>query len=108
MTKKKSIIYNLLKGSFLTEPDSLKNWFFLIFLAALALIMIGSAHSVDKKVQVISKLTKKNRELRSAFVANRSELMNLKMESSITKTLAISGIKPAKTPPYKIKVLVKK
>jgi len=108
MTKKKSIIYNLLKGSFLTEPDSLKNWGFLIFLAVLALIMIGSAHSVDKKVQEISQLNKKNKELRSVFVANRSELMNLKMESNITRTLGTKGIKPPKTPPYKIKVLVKK
>ncbi len=108
MTKKNSIIYSLLKGSFLTEPDSLKNWKFLIFLAALALVMIGSAHSIDKKVQEISQLSKKNKELRSAFVANRSELMNLKMESTITKTLAAKGIKPPKMPPYKIKVIFKK
>ncbi len=108
MTKKNSIIYSLLKGSFLTEPDSLKNWKFLIFLAVLALIMIGSAHSVDKEVQEISQLNKKNKELRSEFVANRSELMNLKMESTITKTLSTKGIKPPKTPPYKIKVILKK
>jgi len=107
MTGKKNIIYSLLKGSFLTESDSLKNWSFLIFLAVLALGMIASAHSIDKKVQEISRLNKKNKELRSAFVANRSELMNLKMESSITKTLAIKGIRPPKIPPYKIKVMVK-
>jgi len=108
MTKKKGILYSLLKGSFLTEPDSLKNWGFLIFLAVLALVMIASAHSVDKKVQKISRLNRKNKELRSAFVANRSELMNLKMESSLTKRLIKRGIKPPNTPPYKIKVLVKK
>jgi len=107
MTKNKNIIYNLLKGSFLTEPDSLKNWGFLIFLAFLSLIMIGSAHSIDKKVQEISSLSNKNKEFRSIFVAKKSELMNLKMESSITRTLAIKGIKPSKTPPYKIKVIIK-
>ena len=77
---KESKIYAVLKGSFLTEDNAQKNWVFIIFLAMLALVMIAISHSVDKKVQEISVLNKKNKELRSAFVANRSELMNLKME----------------------------
>jgi len=103
---KESKIYAVLKGSFLTEDNAQKNWVFIIFLALLALVMIAISHSVDRKVQEISKLNKKNKELRSAFVANRSELMNLKMESSITKILAIKGLKPPTTPPYKIKVVI--
>ncbi|MCF6213003.1 MAG: S-adenosyl-methyltransferase [Flavobacteriaceae bacterium] len=106
MTNNKSKIYTILRGGFLTEDNAQKNWVFIIFLAVLALVMIAISHSVDKKVQEIGALNKKNKELRSAFVANRSELMNLKMESSITKALAIKGLKAPTTPPYKIKVIV--
>ena len=102
----KDKIYNLLKGSFLIQDNAQKNWMFIIFMAVLAIIMIASSHSIDKKVQDISKLTRKNKELRSIFVADRSELMNLKMESSITKTLAKKGLRPPSTPPYKIKVTI--
>lgn len=108
MSKEQSKIYKFLKGSFLTENNAQKNWVFIIFLALLAITMIASSHSVDRKVQEISYLNSKNKELRSAFVANRSELMNLKMESSITKTLAGKGLKPPNNPLYKIKVIITK
>ena len=108
MSDKNSKIYKFLKGSFLTEDNAQKNWVFLIFLTLLAITMIKSSHSVDKKVQEISYLNRKNKKLRSAFVATRSELMNLKMESSITRTLAQKGLRPPKNPPYKIKVTIAK
>jgi len=69
--------------------------------------MTKNKNIIYKKVQEISSLSNKNKEFRSIFVAKKSELMNLKMESSITRTLAIKGIKPSKTPPYKIKVIIK-
>ncbi len=52
MARVKQTIYDLLRGKFLVDEDSPKNWRMLIFLASLALIMIGSSHSIDKKVQV--------------------------------------------------------
>jgi len=51
MVKVKQTIYDLLRGKFLVDEDAPKNWRMLIFLASLALIMIGSSHSIDKKVQ---------------------------------------------------------
>ena len=104
MAKFKQTIYDLLKGKFLVDEDAHKNWSMLIFLAMLALVMIASAHSVDNKVQKIATLNKKKRELRSEFVATRSELMKLKMESSITRNLAEKGLYVSENPPQKIKV----
>lgn len=102
MANFKQGIYDLLRGKFLVDEDSPKNWRMLIFLASLALIMIGSSHSVDKKVQEIATLNKDMRELRSAFVATRSDLMKLKMESSIIKKLEAKGLFIAENPPQKI------
>jgi len=104
MVKVKQTIYNLLKGKFLVDEDAPKNWRMLIFLASLALIMIGSSHSIDKKVQEIARQNKKMRELRSAFVATRSDLMKLKMESSIIRKLEEKGLFIAENPPQKILV----
>ena len=104
MANFKQTIYDLLRGKFLVDEDSPKNWRMLIFLTSLALIMIGSSHNVDKKVQEIATLNKDMRELRSAFVATRSDLMKLKMESSIIKKLEAKGLFIAENPPQKILV----
>ncbi len=105
MAKVKQQVYDVLKGKFLVDEDAPKNWRLLIFLAVLALIMIASSHSIDKKVQKIAQLNKERRELRSQFVATRSDLMKLKMESSITKKLEEKGLLVSKNPPQKIKVI---
>jgi hypothetical protein len=104
MAKVKETIYNVLKGKFLVDEGALKNWGMLIFLTSLALIMISSSHSIDKKVQKIAILNKEMRELRDAFVATRSDLMKLKMESSIIRKLEVKGLYIAENPPQKIVV----
>jgi len=47
---------DILKGKFLVDEDAFKNWRMIIFLSFLALIMIGSSHSADKKVHEIARL----------------------------------------------------
>lgn len=67
-------IYGILKGKFLISDDSFKNWRVIIFISALAIIMIASSHSADKKVHEIAKLNNEVKELRSAFVDGRSKV----------------------------------
>ena len=104
MAKIKQRVYDLLKGKFLVDEDAPKTWRLIIFLAILALIMIASSHSIDKKVQNIAELNKERRELRSRYVETKSNLMKLKMESSITKKLAEKGLYISENPPQKIKI----
>ncbi len=106
MSRVKQTLYNLLKGKFLVDEDAKKNWGFIIFLTALALLMISSSHQIDTKVQKIATLNKEKRQLYSQFVATRSDLMKLKMESSISKRLADNGLYISQTPPQKIKVRI--
>ncbi len=107
MSKTKDALYNILKGGFLVEKDAQKNWGFIIFLTGLALLMIASSHEIDQKVQKIATLNKQKRELRSKFVATRSDLMKLKMESTIKKELEKNGFYSYSTPPKKIKVKIR-
>jgi len=104
MAKAKQTLYNILKGKFLVDEDAPKNWYMLVFLAGLALVMIASSHGIDKKVQEIAILNKQMREKRDIFIATRSDLMKLKMESSIIKKLAEKGLFIPENPPQKIVV----
>ena len=101
----KKSIYSVLRGTFLISEDAFKNWRFILFLSALAVIMIASSHSADRKVHEIAQLNEEVKELRSAFVEGRSKLMRLKMESNVQKKLLAKGIKPSNIPPKKVKVL---
>lgn len=102
MVKKK--LNSVLKGTFLVSDDSFKNWRMIIFLSVLAVVMIASSHSADRKVHEIARLTEEVKEYRSAFIDGRSILMDLKMESTIRRKLAIKEILPSTEPPKKIKV----
>ncbi|TVZ56857.1 hypothetical protein OD91_2158 [Lutibacter sp. Hel_I_33_5] len=107
MSKVKKSVYGILKGNFLTDESAFKNWRILIFIVALLLIMISSAHKADKKVIQISNLNKEKRELRAEYIDTGNILMQMKMESNIKSKVAAIGLKAAKTPPKKIKVIFK-
>ena len=102
MAKKK--FHNILKGTFLVSDDSFKNWRMIIFLSVLAIVMIASSHSADRKVYEIARLGEEVKEYRSAFIDGRSTLMKLKMESNIRQKLASKEVLPSTEPPKKIKV----
>jgi len=99
--------YNVLKANFLISEDAVKNWRFIVFCTVLAIVMIASSHNAEKKVHQIARLNTEVRELRSEFVERRSDLMKIKMESTITNRMVEKGIEPSETPPNKIRVIIK-
>lgn len=100
----KKSIYGILKGTFLVSDDSFKNWRFILFVSGLAVVMIASSHSADKKVYEIARLNNEVKELRSNFLDGRSRLMRLKMESAVVLKMREKGLAPSVIPPQKIKV----
>jgi len=97
-----SKLNDILKGRFLVSDDSFKNWRVIVFMLFLALVMTASSHSADKKVHEIAKLTDEVKELRSALFDNRTQLMQLKMESNVVERMKVNEIKPSEIPPKKI------
>jgi hypothetical protein len=97
-------IYNILKAQFLIDDNAFKNWRFIVFVIFLAIIMIANTHRYEQKVFKIVELSNKVKELRSEFVDRRSELMKLKMESTISAKMEEKHIFPSTVPPVKIKV----
>lgn len=98
-------LLDILKGKFLVSGDAPKNWMFILFAAFLAALMIASAHSADAKVHKIAALSEEVKELRSQFLDGRSNLQELKLESSIVKEVEKRGLYPSETPPKKIRVI---
>ncbi len=100
----KDRIYDILKARFLIDDDSLKNWRFIVFVILLAIIMIANTQRYEQKVFKIIALTNEMKEFRSEFVDVRSELMKLKMESTVSEKMKLREIFPSTVPPVKIKV----
>lgn len=97
-------VYDILKGSFLTNDDAFKNWRFILFAAFLAMIMIYTGHSFEKKVHYMAQLTDEVSALRSEYMDGQQQLMFLEMESAVAKNLEGTGIAPPAHPPLKIVV----
>lgn len=98
----KNSLYNILKGRFLVSDGAFKNWRFIIFLSALALIMIASSHNADKKVHKIAQLNNDVKELKSEYLDVRMILMQSKLETKIISAMEKRGLMPSVTPPQKI------
>ena len=100
----KNGVYSLLKARFLINDDAVKNWRFIAFVILLAIVMIANTQRFEQKVFRIAELTNQVKELRSEFVDRRSELMKLKMESTVSEKMIEKEIFPSTVPPIKIKV----
>ncbi len=100
----KNGVYSILKARFLINEDALKNWRFIVFLILLAIIMIANTNRFEQKSIRITELSNEVKELRSEFVDRRSELMKLKMESTVATKMEEKQIYPSSVPPKKIKV----
>ncbi len=103
----KQNLYNIIKGRFLVSDDAFKNWRLVVFLSILALVMIGSSHTADKKVHRIAQLSNQTKELKSEYLDVRKQLTQTKMESKITLVMAKTGLQTSETPPKKI-IITKK
>ncbi|WP_347050595.1 FtsL-like putative cell division protein [Flavobacterium olei] len=97
-------VFGILKARFLIHEDAVKNWRFIVFIILLAILMIANTQRYEQKVFEIAKLNNEVKELRSEFVDRRSELMKLKMESTISDKMLEKQIFPSTVPPTKIEV----
>jgi hypothetical protein len=101
----KENLIDILKIKFLVSEDAIKNWKIILFISLLAVIMIASSHSTDKKVYEIDRLTEEVMELKSEFVDARSVVQQLRLESNVTEKVKDKGLLASTIPPKKIKVV---
>lgn len=95
---------DIIKAKILVNEDAAKTWAVIIYVIVLCLVMIWNTQAYETKVFKVASLSHQVKMLRAEFVDTRSELMELKMESTITRTLEEQGIFPSEVPPTKIHV----
>lgn len=101
--KEKLSFKALLTGSFLTNPRYAKSWPFILYLSVLALAMIGSSHSAERKVHRLSELREQVKELSAQYIETHAELMKQSTESKVVSRASeeLNLFKPS-VPPKKI------
>lgn len=95
-------LLSILNIEFLVKENSFKNWRMIFFLSALALVMIASGHSADRKIFLIAALNTEIKALKSEFLEQKEQVLDLKKETAVIRALSMTGVGPAKKPPSKI------
>ena len=98
-------LYEIINGKFIIEKTNKENIRFVMFLFFLAVIMIFSSHSVDRKIYKLSDLSKKLVSVENEFIDQRKKVVKIKMESNIKIQLSERGIGPSLNPPTKIVII---
>ena len=98
-------LYEIINGKFIIEKTNKENIRFVMFLFFLAVIMIFSSHSVDRKIYKLSDLSKKLVSVENEFIEERKKVVKIKMESNIKIQLSERGIGPSLNPPTKIVII---
>ena len=96
-------IKEVVTGRFLVSQSWSRNWPFIIYLSFLALIMIASSHSAERKVHKISRLRTGMKELNSKHIDLRSQLMIESMEYKVVERAQEMGLVNSDEPPIIIK-----
>lgn len=100
MSKKKISIKDILKGKFLVEDGSFKNWKVVIYLVILSFISIISSHWADRKVVQIRRLQTEVSNLKSEYAYVHKQLMQNQMRSHVEEVVAKDSIFNADEQPY--------
>lgn len=98
-------LLEVLNGDFLTRESAIKHLPFLLFLTLLVLSYIGNAHYAEKTLRESEKIKKNLKELRSAHITAKFDLMFKSRQSEVAKAVEDMGLKESITPPKKISII---
>ncbi|HRP54947.1 FtsL-like putative cell division protein [Agriterribacter sp.] len=84
----------------------IKNIYFFLFLAILAVVYIYNGHYAENTIKDINRSAKALKELQYEYKTVKGELMMRGKQSELAKAVEPMGLKELKTPP--VKIIVKK
>ncbi len=101
-SNKKHSFKDILRGKFLVDETAFSNWKLIAYIIFLLFLMVSSAHSVDKKAMKIKNLTEEVDEMKAKYAYVSSQLMNLQLESELTKQVLQDSLFALQEHPIKI------
>ena len=97
-------IGDLLRGNFLTRSYILRNLKFIIFCFSLGIFYISYGYYAERNIKSMYQLQKELKEAKAENLSLRSELEQLKQQSSVARRIKSLGLVESTDPPRIIKV----
>ena len=97
-----NFLNKILFGNFLINKGISKNWKLVICFFIMAVVMIFSSHSTDKKIIYIGDLKNNITVLESNFIESRKKVMKIKMETNVASVMKVRELRNYNNPPKKI------
>lgn len=103
-TKKRAGMTSFLGGTILTDERISRQWPFILFLAALGLVLITNRNWSERTIREIEVLQEELEELRSESITLSAKLMDASRPSEVAKKVEDAGIglKEPMRPPQKL------
>ena len=95
---------SVFSGTFLTNDKTIRHLPFVVFLAVIAVLYIANGYYADDKIREANRLGNQLKELRSEYIATKSELMFTSKQSEVARAAAALGLREPVVPPIKITV----
>ena len=92
----------LSSGGLLTKEQLTRAFPFLFFLTFIAMVYISNAYYAEKTIREIDKVTHELKDLRSEYIATKSDLMFVSKQSEVAKAVAATELREPLVPPGKI------
>lgn len=92
-------ISSLLKGDFLINKNSQKNFPFILFIVILLLINISISFNAERLIIKTISLEKEAHHLRVVYITTKSELMGLYKRSVVEEIVEPLGLRSTTSPP---------
>lgn len=104
--KKQLTLKDILKGNFLNRDEVKVHYKYFILLFVLGLITIWSNNKVSQKIGKINELKAKVEEYKSQNAYAQSRLINIKLESKLSKQVVKDSLMALESHPSKILVKI--
>ncbi|MCU0433913.1 MAG: FtsL-like putative cell division protein [Bacteroidia bacterium] len=93
---------SVMSGSFLTRESVIRSLPFIFFVTLITLLYIANGYYAEEQIRKSNRITNEIKELRSAYIITKSDLMFISKQSEVARRTADMNLKESLEPPQKI------
>lgn len=93
---------SVMSGSFLSREKVIRMLPFIFFVTLITLFYIANGYYAEEQIRKINRIGNEIKELRSAFIITKSDLMFISKQSEVARRTAVINLKESVEPPKKI------
>lgn len=93
---------SVISGSFLSREYVIRSLPFIFFITLITLLYIANGYYAEEQIRKINRIGNEIKELRSAYIITKSDLMFISKQSEVARRTETVGLKESLEPPQKI------